>query len=74
MFPRIRRKSKKLKPVLIDVDKLAKREDIEALNVKLGDAKRQRLFDRIARLSPRQKRKLIKIIAEQKGVQHAKAK
>ena len=74
MFPRIRRKSKKLKPVLIDVDKLARREDIEALNMKLGDAKRQRLFDRIARLSPRQKRKLAKIIAEQKGVRDAKGR
>lgn len=68
-FPRIRRRKrvKNQKPVLIDIDKLAKREDIEAINRRLQKADKQKLQQRIDRLSPRQKRKLAKIIAEQKG-------
>ena len=73
-YPRLKR-SKRLKsqkPVLIDVDKLAKREDVEAIAKRLQDGERIRLRQRIARLSPRQKRKLAKMIAEQKGARNEK--
>ncbi len=73
-YPRLKRgkRLKNQKAVLIDVDKLAKREDVEAITKKLQDVEKQRLRLRIARLSPRQKRKLAKIIAERKGVQNEK--
>ena len=73
-YPKLRRK-KRLKgrqPVLIDIDKLAKREDVEAIAKKLQDGERIRLRQRIARLSPRQKRKLVKMIAERKGAKNEK--
>ena len=77
-YPRLKqRKRKRLKnqkPVLVDIDKLAKREDVEAITKKLQDVEKQRLRRRIARLSPRQKRKLAKIIAERKGAQNERKK
>ncbi len=73
-YPKLKRKQrlKGQKPVLIDIDKLAKREDVEVIAKKLQDGERIRLRQRIARLSPRQKRKLVKMIAERKGAKNEK--
>lgn len=74
-YPRLKRRRRlksQQKSVLVDIDKLAKREDVEAIAKRLQDAERQRLRFRVAQLSPRKKRKLARMIAERKEARNEK--
>lgn len=74
-YPRLRRKPnlKKMKyPALVDIDKLAKREDVEAIAKRLQTEERRKLFNRVASLSPRKRHKLLKMLEEQKGAKNEK--
>ncbi len=68
LFPKIRpRQKKQPKPVVIDMDKLATKEDIAKYAEELKQAK---LKLAIALLTPRQREKLSRIIAQKKARQH----
>jgi hypothetical protein len=61
------RRYKKQKPVVIDIEKLAKHEDFEKLAADLEVERKHKVRAIIAQLSPRQRRKLSKIIEDRKG-------
>ncbi len=71
LFPRFKsRKSRNMKAVLLDEEKLADRVAIRARELEKKEAqekKQQKMLAIYSNLSPRQKRRL-KVIAERKGV------
>lgn len=73
LFPRMRsRKSKKLKPVVLDEEKLAEKVALQARELQEKEMREKRQQQHLAiysHLSPRQKRRL-KVIAERKGVKN----
>ena len=73
IFPRFKpKKTKNLKPVLLDEDKLAERVAIRANELQqkeMREKKQQKMLAIYSHLSPRQRRRL-KYVAERKGVQN----